>query len=264
MEACSSVRRVLTEPFFYAIAIPAVLLVGISKGGFGGGVGLLGVPMLALAIPLVQAAAILLPILCVMDLLAVYAYRGQYSTANLRVLLPGALAGIAAGSVAFGAFDEAWIRCIVGAVALVFAAQYWINLLHRGGEEAEPAAARPLPGLFWGAVSGFTSTVAHAGGPPLGVYVLPQRLPRTVYVGTTVLFFTVINYVKLGPYALLGLLHGGNLATSLALAPLAPVGIWLGRWLHDRVSESTFYRISYALLVLVGVKLLWDAWWGLH
>lgn len=252
----------ITEPFFYAVAIPAVLLVGISKGGFGGGVGLLGVPMIALAIPLVQAAAILLPILCVMDLFAIRAYRGQYSERNLRILLPAAIAGIGAGSFAFGALDEGLIRALVGCVALAFAAQYWVGLLKRRGQEADPRVPGMASGIFWGTAAGFTSTVAHAGGPPISVYLLPQRMPRTVFVGTTVLLFTALNYLKLGPYALLGQLHFDNLATSLALAPLAPLGIALGRWLHHRINEALFYRISYGLLVIVGSKLVWDAWSG--
>lgn len=251
---------IISDPFFYAVAIPAVLLVGISKGGFGGGVGLLGVPMIALAIPLVQASAILLPILCVMDLFAVWAYRGQYSAANLRVLIPAALVGIAAGSLAFGELHEGSIRALVGSIALAFAGQYWIRLLSSGGEEPRPTTPGAASGWFWGAAAGFTSTIAHAGGPPVSVYLLPQRLPRTLYVGTTVVLFTAMNYAKLGPYALLGQLHFGNLATSIALAPLAPAGIALGRWLHDRVDEALFYRISYALLVVVGGRLLWDAW----
>ncbi|NNL65573.1 MAG: sulfite exporter TauE/SafE family protein [Myxococcales bacterium] len=253
----------ITDPVFYAVAIPAVLLVGISKGGFGGGVALLGVPMLALSIPLVQAAAILLPILCLMDLFALRAYRGQYDTANLRVLLPSALLGIAAGGLAFGALSETFIRAIVGGIAVAFSARWAVGVWRAGGGEAPVVPASPVRGLFWGASTGFASTIAHAGGPPLAVYLLPQRLSPTHYVGTTVILFTVVNYTKLVPYGLLGQLHGGNLATSLALAPLAPLGIALGRWLHDRVDERVFYRISYAMLAIVGSKLLLDAWRGI-
>lgn len=256
-------EALITDPVFYAVAIPAVLLVGVSKGGFGGGVALLGVPMLALSIPLVQAAAILLPILCLMDLFALRAYRGQYSAENLRVLVPAALLGIAAAGLAFGALSEAFIRGLVGGIAVAFAARYGIGVLRADGADAPATPASPLRGLFWGASTGFASTIAHAGGPPLAVYMLPQRLTPTHYVGTTVILFTVVNYVKLVPYCLLGQLHGGNLATSLVLAPLAPLGIALGRWLHDRVSERVFYHVSYAMLMIVGAKLLFDAWPGI-
>jgi len=112
--------------------------------------------------------------------------------------------------------------------------------------------------LFWSSVSGLTSTIAHAGGPPLSIYLLPLRLDKAVMVGTTVVFFAVINLVKLVPYAWLGLFDGRNLATSLALAPLAPVGIWMGVNLMRRIPETVFYRICYAILAVVGVKLLWD------
>ena len=259
---CNGSSDLITEPIFYAVAVPALLLVGISKGGFGGGVGLIGVPLLALAVPLVQAAAIMLPILCLMDLFAVRAYWGTFSAANLRLLMPAALIGIAIGSWAFGTFDEAWIRGLVGAIAVGFALQYWAGLWWRGGDESEPRQPGAASGWFWGAASGFTSTIAHAGGPPMSVHLLPQRLHPTVYVGTTVVLFTVINYVKLVPYAWLGELHGGNLATSLVLAPLAPLGVALGRWLHARVDELLFYRIAYVLLLAVGARLLWDGWVG--
>jgi len=249
----------ITDPLFYALAVPAVLLVGISKGGFGGGIGLIGVPIMALAVPLVQAAGILLPILCVMDLFALAAYRRHWSRANVRVLLPGSLLGIAAGAWAFGTLDEHWIRGIVGAIAVVFAGHYFAGLARRRGVERPPHDPSSWSGWLWGGLSGFTSTVAHAGGPPMSVYLMPQRLDRTIYVGTTVVMFTAINYVKLVPYAWLGALRTENLATSLVLAPLAPVGIQLGRWLHERVDEILFYRIAYVLLLVVGARLIMDA-----
>ena len=112
---------------------------------------------------------------------------------------------------------------------------------------------------FWGAASGFTSTLAHAGGPPFAIYLLPQKLDKTVFVGTSVIFFFVVNYVKLVPYYFLGQLNVGNLAAALLFAPLAPLGIGLGVWLHRRVSERAFYRVSYALLFATGAKLVWDA-----
>lgn len=124
-----------------------------------------------------------------------------------------------------------------------------------GEERSAPSAAR---GFFWSTLSGLTSTIAHAGGPPLSVYLLPQRLDKAVLVGTTVIFFAVINAVKLVPYAWLDLFDARNLTTSLALAPLAPVGIWVGYGLMHRIPEFLFYRICYAVLLVVGVRLLWE------
>ena len=244
----------ISDPWFYLLAIPVVLLVGISKGGFGGGVGLVAVPILSLVMPLSQAAAILLPILCVMDLFAVNAYRGQYSTANLRRLLPGGVIGIAGGALAFGALDERWLRVLVGAIAVGFAMQWVFGLKSKNAHK--PGA---VSGVFWGAVGGLTSTLAHAGGPPVSVYLLPQKLPPALFVGTTVIVFTMFNYLKLIPYAWLGQLSADNLATSFVLLPLAPVGIKLGRWLLARLNSVVFYRIAYSLLLVTGLKLVSEA-----
>ncbi len=242
------------DPWFYVLAVPVVLLVGISKGGFGGGVGLVAVPLLSIVMPLPQAAAILLPILCVMDLFAVSAYWGEYSAPNLRRLLPGGLVGIACASLVFGALEPRWLRILVGAIAVGFALQWVFGL-------KTPEARKPstVGGVLWGVVGGFTSTLAHAGGPPISVYMLPQRLSPTLFVGTTVIVFAMFNYVKLIPYAWLGQLSADNLATSFVLLPLAPLGIKLGRWLFERINSVVFYRIVYGLLFITGIKLLSEA-----
>ena len=243
----------IADPFFYAVAVPAILLVGISKGGFGSGAGMFATPLMALALPIPQAAGILLPILCIMDLVGLAAYRGIFSRENLPTLLAGGLVGVALGAVTFRYIDESWLRLALGTIALAFVA-------YRYARRAQFAPARrSIPkGLFWSAMSGLTSTIAHAGGPPLSVYLLPQRLDKAVLVGTSVVFFAVINFVKLVPYTWLGLFDERNLATSLVLAPLAPVGIGLGVWLMRRLSEEVFYRICYSLVLAVGVKLLYD------
>lgn len=247
----------IADPWFYAVAVPAILLMGISKGGFGSGAGLFATPLMALAVPIPQAAAILLPILLVMDGAGLWAYRGVFSRENLKLILVGGIAGVALGALAFRHFDEAWIRILLGALSIGFVA---LRYSRRGMQPAPRSTAR---GLFWSAFSGVTSTIAHAGGPPLSIYLLPQRLDKSVMVGTTVIFFAVINAVKLVPYAWLGLFDARNLTTSLALAPLAPVGIWLGITLMRRLSEAVFYRVCYGLLLGVGAKLLWDGCAGI-
>jgi uncharacterized membrane protein YfcA len=244
---------VIVDPWFYAAAIPAILLIGISKGGFGSGAGIFATPLIALTVPIPQAAAILLPILVVMDLVGLWAYRGTFSRENLRLILVGGVLGIALGTLTFRYLSDAWIRVILGAMSVGFVAQRL--LLPGAAERARPSAPK---GFFWSAVSGLTSTIAHAGGPPLSIYLLPQRLDKAVLVGTTVVFFAVVNAVKLVPYAWLGLFDARNLSTSLVLSPLAPVGIWLGVSLMRRTSETLFYRICYALLLVVGVRLLWE------
>jgi len=250
---------VIDDPFFYAVAVPAVLLMGVSKGGFGSGVGLLATPLVALAVPASQAAAILLPILIAMDAVGLYAYRGTWDRRHFGVLLAGGVAGIVVGTLTFRFFSDAMIRLAIGAMALAFLAYR----LRQGGIAAPAQAPSPAKGLFWSTVSGFTSTVAHAGGPPLSVYLLPLKLDKTLLVGTTVVFFAVMNAVKLVPYGWLGLFDARNLATSLVLVPLAPVGIGLGVWMLRRLPQEGFYRIVYAMLGLVGVKLLWDGVRGL-
>jgi len=242
---------------FYPVAFVAVLITGIAKGGFGTGSGGLAVPLMSMFIAPPEAAGIMLPILCAMDLFGVHAYRGRWSREHLRALLPGGLIGIGVGALAFGALPVNAIRLLLGSIAVTFALNQWFALTERlAARMAKPGR---VAGAVWGAISGFTSTLAHAGGPPFAVYMLPQRLDKTVLVGTSVAFFLVVNYVKLVPYALLGQLNTGNLTVALIFSPLAPLGIWLGVWLHHRVSEAAFYNVSYTLLLLTGLKLILDA-----
>lgn len=239
---------------FYAIAVPAVLITGISKGGLGGGLGILTVPLMSLVVPPLQAAAIMLPILCVMDLFGLWAYRGLWHRETMKIVLPAALAGIlvAWGTAEFVTTGD--IKLILGLVSVLFSLNYWLG----GTADAAPAGQNRPKGWFWGFVSGFTSFVAHAGGPPLNFYLLPQKLDQRLFVGTTVVFFTIVNYAKLVPYALLGQFDGANLATAAVLSLLAPVGIAIGVWLVHRIDRQLFYRIAYALVFLIGSKLLWD------
>lgn len=245
------------DPFFYAVAVPAILLTGISKGGFAAGLGILTVPLMSLAVSPLTAAGIMLPILVVMDMIGLWAYRGKWDRANMRVLIPAAVVGIGFGALTAGMFDEATIRFVVGMVAIVFALNYWLGKFRRIAQSDRPP--NRYTGYFWGAVSGFTSFVSHAGGPPVQVYLLPQQLDKTKLVATMVVFFAVVNFVKLAPYAWLGMLHLGNLQAALTLAPLAPVGMGLGIWLNKRISPVAFYQLCYTLTFVVGMKLVYDA-----
>jgi len=248
-------------PLFYAVATFAILLTGVSKGGFGGGSAGIAVPLMSIFIAPPEAAAIMLPILCAMDVFGVHAYRGRWSREHLAILLPGALVGIVVGAFAFGAMSANAIRLVVGGIAVVFSLNRALKLSERLA--ARLAASREPPGrvagAFWGALSGFTSTLAHAGGPPFVIYMLPHKPDKTTFVATSVVFFLIVNYVKLVPYYFLGQLNLGNLAASLLFAPLAPLGIWLGVWLHRRIPEAPFYHVAYTLLFATGAKLVWDA-----
>ncbi|NIV17348.1 MAG: TSUP family transporter [Woeseiaceae bacterium] len=251
----------ITDPWFYFAAVPAVLIFGISKGGFGGGLGVVAVPMMALVISPIQAAAIMLPILCIMDLFAMRRFRGQWIWPELKVLVPASLIGIGIGTLLFEYMSPAVIRLIVGTIAIVFTLHYWFNLRHH-----HPDDRRILPraiGLTSGVAAGFTSFIAHAGGPPVNMYLLRRSLNRTEFVATTVFFFAVVNYVKLIPYAWLGQFDTANLATALILSPLAPIGIEIGHYLHRRISEQLFFSFIYVMLFAVGAKLIYDGTRGI-
>lgn len=246
----------LSDPLFYAVAVPAVILVGLSKGGFAGGVGFVGVPLMALAMSPVQAAAILLPILCVMDIVSLWTWRGVYSRQTLVDMLPGAVAGVGLGWLLAALVTPDMVRLVVGAVALVFVLR-WLYTQYRHGADysAEP---NKIAAAFWALVSGFTSFVAHVGGPPFQVYTLPLRFDPKVLSGTTAIFFAVTNAVKLVPYFALGQFDATNLAASAMLLPVAPLATLAGAWLVRRMRAEVFYPLTYATVALIAVKLLYD------
>lgn len=244
----------ITDPYFYAVTVPAVLLLGISKSGFGAGFGSLAVPMMALVVSVPQAAAILMPVLLVMDVLGMAAFRKDFDLKLLRFLIPCGLVGIVVGALLFRVLDAHVVAGLVGVFTLLFLAQ---RLLF------PPQADSPPPPRWLGALltatSGFTSFIAHAGGPPINAYVIPMRLSPVKFTATMAFFFFVINLSKWMPYAWLGLLDWRNMATSLVLLPIAPLGVWVGVRLARRISQQLFYRFLYAGMFLTGVKLLWDA-----
>jgi len=248
----------IQEPIFYLIAVFSVLLAGISKSGFGGGLGVLAVPLMALVVPPGEAAAILLPILCLMDLFNTWHYRRDWDSTNLKILVPAALLGILAGTFFFRYLSDNHIRILIGSLAVAFVLNYFFR--RANGSQTSPNRLR---GTFWGAVAGFTSFGVHAGGPPVNVYLLPQKMHKTLFVGTTVVFFTIVNYTKLIPYGFLGLLNADNLLTSLLLSPLAPLGVFLGVKLHNRINERLFFALIYLFLLITGIKLIYDGVAGL-
>lgn len=245
----------ITDPFFYTVAIPAVLLLGVSKSGFGAGFGSLAVPLMALAISVPQAAAILMPVLLVMDLMGIAAFRRHVDVRLFRFLLPFGLLGIVVGTLAFRLLDARMVAGIVGVATLLFLAQ---RLLFPPRPDSPPPP-RWLGG-FLAMTSGFTSFIAHAGGPPINAYVIPLKLPPLLFTGTMAFFFFFVNLAKWLPYAWLGLLDWRNMATSLALLPFAPIGVWVGVRIAHRINPVLFYRLVYVGMLLTGLKLVWDAW----
>ncbi len=245
----------ITDPLFYAIAIPVVLLTGISKTGIPGLFGGMAVPLLSLVISPVQAAAVMLPILCLIDLFGLRAFWGVYDRRNMPILLTGLAFGIVLGMLVFTWVPRDMIRILIGTIAVAFA----LNNLFGWARHRPPAQASWPRGIVWSCVSGITSFIAHAGSPPIMAYLLPQRLDRRIYVGTTVWFFFVTNYAKILPYAYLGQLDLTNLATAFVLLPLVPVGVRLGVIVQGKLDESVFYKVSYWALLAIGLKLLYDA-----
>ena len=243
----------ITDPFFYLVAVPAVIMLGISKSGFGAGFGSLAVPVMALAVTVPQAAAILMPVLLLMDLLGLAAFRKDFDRKLLRFLVPCGLLGIVIGALLFKALDARLVAGMVGVFTLLFLAQ---RLLF------PPRPDSPAPPKWLGALltttSGFTSFVAHAGGPPIAAYVIPMQLSPIKFTATMAFFFFAINLAKWAPYGWLGLLDWRNMATSLVLLPLAPLGVWVGVRLARRIDPVLFYRILYFGMFLTGIKLLWD------
>jgi uncharacterized protein len=233
--------------------VPAVLLMGVSKSGFGAGFGSLAVPLMALAVTVPQAAAIMMPILFVMDIMGLAAFRRHFDVKLLRFLIPLGLVGTLIGTLSFKLLDSRLVAGIVGVFTLLFLAQ---RLLF------PPRPDSPHPPKWIGGIlavaSGFTSFVSHAGGPPINAYVIPMRLPPLVFTGTMAAFFFFINLSKWVPYGWLGLLDARNMATSLALLPLAPLGVWVGVRIAHRIRPLLFYRMVYAGMFLTGCKLVWD------
>jgi uncharacterized membrane protein YfcA len=243
----------ITDWHFYAAAIPAVLLLGISKSGFGAGFGSLAVPLMALAVSVPQAAAILMPILFVMDVMGLAAFRRHFDWKLARFLIPLGLVGTVVGALSFKLLDTRLVAGVVGLFTLAFLAQRLAF---------PPRPDSPHPPKWVGALltvtSGFTSFVAHAGGPPVNAYVIPMRLPPLVFTATMAVFFFVLNLSKWIPYAWLGLLDWRNMSTSLALLPFAPVGVMVGVRLAHRIRPVLFYRFVYGGMLLTGLKLVWD------
>jgi len=244
------------DPFFYLVAITAVVLMGLGKGGFAG-FGQLSVPLLTLAVSPVQAAAILLPILLVQDAVGVWAFRRSWDRHILLVMVPSATVGIVAGFLLAAEVSVTAVMAALGAISITFA---FYQLLRR--RFAKLTASHDLPtavGITCGVVSGFGSQIAHAGLPPFQVWVLPKRLPPATFIGTTAIYFAVINWLKVPAYMALGQFTPENLMAALVLMPVAIASTFAGVWLVKRVPAEGFYTAIYVLMIAVGVELLWQA-----
>jgi uncharacterized protein len=250
--------NLITDPLFYLAAVPAVTFLGLGKGGFAG-IGMAATPLLALYLPPLQGAAILLPILMVQDIISLWTYRRDWDAWNVKVLVAGSIVGVGIAWAIAAHVTDAAVRLTVGVIGVAFALNAWFGRASR-----DVKRPTPLAGVLWGAATGFTSTMAQAGAPPFQVFVLPQRLPKLTLVGTNMIVFAAINAFKVIPYLALGQFSTQGLATSAALLPLAVATNFLGIWLVRLTPTSVFYRIAYALVFMVSLALLWQgaiAYW---
>jgi len=240
---------------FYLVAIPAVVILGLAKGGFYG-VGTLATPLLALVLPPVTAAAVVMPILIVQDVVSVWAFRRTWDRDVVMLIIPSAAFGIFLGWLFAKHVSEAAVLGLLGALSIAFGLQrLWAE------RHGELMPGRRLPdwiGVLCGIASGFASQIAHAGGPPVQIWIIPRRMPRDILVGTTAIIFAAVNWMKLPAYIALGALTGPNMTMSAMLLPVAIVSTFAGVWLVRVVPVEKFYRTLYILMIVVGIKLIWD------
>ncbi len=241
---------VITDPLFYVVAIPAVMFLGLSKGGFSS-VGMVATPLVAVVMGPLEAAALLLPIILIQDAVSVWVYRRTWDSWNLKVMIPGCVIGVGAAWLLAAYVSDGVIRLVVGLIALGLVSY----TLFRHWLPRDTARPRASHGVFWGAMSGFTTTLIQIGAPPYYAFVLPQRLPKMVYVGTTVMFFATANMMKIVPYFALGQFSSTGLATSFALFPLAIACNFLGIYLVRITPEAMFYQLTNTLVLLLGCEL---------
>lgn len=242
---------------FFAFAIPAVLFAGVSKGGFGSGAAFAATPLLALILTPGQAVGLMLPLLILMDLGALKAYWGKWNWALAKLMIIGSLPGLALGGFLYGAADPNVFKFLIGVVAVGFVA-YRVAL---SSEilQITPREPSKWKGYLAGAVSGFTSFISHAGGPPAAVYLLSQKMSKTEYQATTVILFWAINLLKVPPYAALGMFSKDIAIAVVFLTPVAYLGVFLGVIAHHKMPETLFFRLTYTFLLITGSKLIWDS-----
>ena len=244
----------MIDYYFWTVAIVAVVVVALSKSGLLGSMGLVAVPLLTLVMPARDAAGMLLPLLLVMDAIAVWTYRKDVNWHILKLMLPGAMVGTLVGWALWTLVSDAVVLLFVGIVTLLFVLDAILPLRKR--LEGLPPS-KPW-GAFWGGLAGFTSFISHTGGPPYQIYTLPRRLDPVTYSGTSAFFFAIVNVSKLIPYFFLGQLNLANITHAAILAPLAVGGVIAGVYLVRRISVQRFYQITYWLVFLLALKLVYD------
>ena len=242
----------MTFDSYFVLAESAALLVGLSKGGLPS-VGMLAVPLLSLFMPPMKAAVLLLPIYVISDVVSVWLYRKDFSLPNLKILVPAGLLGVFIGWLTASFTSESAVKLMIGCMGVGFCLNTWLRKSPK-----EKQAADTKKGWFWGTLSGFTSFISHAGGPPFQIYVLPQRLPKVQFAGTATLLFAVINAAKILPYQLLQPYSYDDLMRAAELVPFALIGTVLGAYITQKIADIWFYRLVQTGLFIVSLKLIAD------
>lgn len=242
---------------FFLLAIPAVLFAGISKGGFGSGASFAAGAILVIFYPPSVSLGLLLPLLMLIDVASLRPYWGRWSWRDCRGVIFAALPGVALGALLLSRAPADAIRLLIGVISILFV--IWQFGKDHSWFAMPQQRLAPWVGVFTGGVAGFTSYVSHAGGPPVAVYLLSQRLDKLTFQASTVLIFWAINLMKFGPYAVLGVFTHDTWMGVAYLAPFAVLGTWMGVRLHRLVPEKLFFQITYVMLIMAGGKLIWDA-----
>ena len=234
------------------MAVPSVILIGLSKGGLTG-LGVLAVPLMAIVASPMQAAAVLMPILLILDLVAVWTYRKSFDKINLIITIPSSIIGIIIGAVLVSQVNPDWIRVIIGFIAISFTISHWRTAKDRGSR-----GHSVFRGTVWGSITGFTSFVTLTGAPPYQMYLLPLKLDQRTYAGTFMIFFWMNNILKIIPFMMLGEMTRSTITTSMILFPISLIFTFLGIWIVRKLPTKIFYEIIYILLFLVSIKLIYD------
>lgn len=241
----------LSDPIFLALALIGVCLLGLSKSGFFG-LGVIALPLVSLVLPPMQVAAIFLPVALASDVVTVWTYRRHWSAWNLRVLIPSTVIGVIAGWWLAAVMTGAHIRFAVGVIAAAFVIRQW------SGQRLARLMPEPnlATGVIFGAIGGFTTMLANAGGPAWQIHLLPQKMDKLTYVGTVTILFAAGNWIKIPALWNLGVLTGENLLVGACLVPAAIAANYAGIWLVRRISTEQFFRVAYVLMFLIAVELI--------
>lgn len=253
------------------LAACGVLFIGLSKAGFGGGLGMLTTPLCVLAFgaggrPATFAVGTILPLLCVGDVFSMYYYWRKWEGKNLKFLLPGVVLGVFVGVQLMGRFSPRQTNVAIGVLAVAFVVfQFVKETIFRAEGAFQPNHAVGVP---CGVGAGITSTFAHGAGPVVSVFLIPQRLPKEIYMGTSIFIFTWVNWIKmpffcidrtmidLPMFAPHAIITRETLWMDLKFLPLVPIGVWLGVWLNRKFTEQGFLKIVYVLTFLTGLQLI--------